>query len=248
MADLCVLRLFQVDEHGTCCHGGCLQMLHAEALEVLDVKMLQEFLTSRSVVECPVVEFEDKILCPVESHEALLASALHEHFLGRETAEEFVDSFRRSLGKQKFARRNVEQREPNGSFSEMHGSQEVVFAACQDVVGNGHAWRNEFGNAALDEFLSKLGVFQLVANRHAVARTHQSGQVRVEGMVGKTRHFSLRSRRTLAVISTRQGDAEHLSGNHGIITVCFIEVTATKQQYGIRMFCLQVVKLFHHWG
>ena len=57
----------------------------------------------------------------------------------------------------------------------MHGRQEVVFAACQDIVGNSYAWRNEFGDAALDEFLGKLRVFQLVANRHAVARTHQSG-------------------------------------------------------------------------
>ena len=107
MAYLCVLRLFQVDEHSTCRHGRRLQMLHTEALEVLDVKMFQEFLTSRGVIECPVVEFEDKIFRPVESHEALLTSALHKHFLGRETAEEFVDSFRRSLGKQKFARRDV---------------------------------------------------------------------------------------------------------------------------------------------
>ena len=130
----------------------------------------------------------------------------------------------------------------------MHGSQEVVLAACQDVVGNGHARCNEFGNAALDEFLGKLGVFQLVANCHAVARTHQSGQVRIEGMVGKTRHFCLRCRRTFAVISARQGDTEHLSSNHGIITVCFIEVATTEQQYGIRMFRLEIVKLFHHWG
>ena len=130
----------------------------------------------------------------------------------------------------------------------MHGSQEVVFAACQDVVGNGYARCHEFGDAALDEFLGKLRVFQLVANRHAVTRTHQSGQIRVERMVGKARHFCLRRRSALAVISARQGDTEHLSGNHGIVTVCFIEVAATEQQYGIRMFRLEVVKLFHHWG
>ena len=107
MTYLCVLRLFQVDEHGTCRYGGCLQMLDPETLEVFDVKVFQEFLTSRGVVERPVVEFEDKILRPVESDKALLASALHKHFLGCETAEEFVNGFGSAFRKQKFARRDV---------------------------------------------------------------------------------------------------------------------------------------------
>ena len=107
MGNLCVLRLFQIDENGTCCHRSGLKMFHTEPLEVFYVKVFQEFLTSRGVIESPVVEFEDKIFSTVKSDEAFLTSALHQYFLGCETTEEFVNTLRRSLGKQKFARRDV---------------------------------------------------------------------------------------------------------------------------------------------
>ena len=120
----------------------------------------------------------------------------------------------------------------------MHGSQEVVFATCQHIVGNRYAWSYEFGDATLYEFLRKLRVFQLVANGNTITCSDKARQVSVERMMGKTGHFCMSRRCAFAIVTTRQGDAEHLSGNHGIITVGFIEVSATKQQHSVRVFRL----------
>ena len=68
----------------------------------------------------------------------------------------------------------------------MHGSQEIVFATCQHIVGNRYAWSYEFGDATLYEFLRQLRVFQLVANGDTITCSDKARQVSVERMMGKT--------------------------------------------------------------
>ena len=48
-----------------------------------------------------------------------------------------------------------------------------------------HAGRHQLRDAALDEAFGLLGVFELVADGHALAGAHQLGQVVVEGVVRK---------------------------------------------------------------
>ena len=60
----------------------------------------------------------------------------------------------------------------------------------------------------------------------------------------KSRHLC--RRRALAVVAARERYAKHLGGGHGIAEICFIEVAATKQQYRIGVFGLQIAELPHH--
>ena len=64
-------------------------------------------------------------------------------------------------------------------------------------------------------------------------------------MMGKARHLVTL---VVTVVTMGQGDTQYLSSRYGIFTIGLIEVTTTKQQHSIRMLCLQVEKLLHHWG
>ena len=68
----------------------------------------------------------------------------------------------------------------------MDGTKKVVLLLFQNFVVGGDAGRHQFGDAALDEGFGEFGIFQLVADGHAVAGAYQFGKVGVEGMVRKT--------------------------------------------------------------
>ena len=72
----------------------------------------------------------------------------------------------------------------------MHCAEEVIFAEVEHVAVDGNAWSNEFGDAALDEFLGEFRVFELLADSHALAGAHKFWQIRVESMVRKTCQFN----------------------------------------------------------
>ena len=91
----------------------------------------------------------------------------------------------------------------------MYGCQEVVLLVVEHVVVHRHAGRNEFGDAALDQFLGEFGVFQLVADGHTHAGTYQFGQISVEGMIGETGHLGSRLGAAASVGAACEGDTEH---------------------------------------
>lgn len=105
--------------------------------------------------------------------------------------------------------------------------------------------RHQLRDAPLYEFLCQLRVLQLVADGHALAGTYQLGQIGVECMMRKARHFD---GFPLAVGTFGQGNTEDFGRDDGIGGIGFIEVTTTKQHDSIGMLCLQVEELFHHRG
>ena len=83
----------------------------------------------------------------------------------------------------------------------MDGGEEVVLALFEHLVVDGDTGRNQLNDTAFHEGLGEFGIFELLADGHAVAGAHESRQVRVEGVVGKPRQFGLR--RALPVTGQR---------------------------------------------
>ena len=128
----------------------------------------------------------------------------------------------------------------------MYSSQEVVLLVVEHVVVHGHTGRHQFGDAALDELLCKLGVFQLVTDGNTLTGTNELRQVGVQRMMREAGH--LVTLHTCAIVTSGQCDAKDACGDDSVFTIGLIEVATTKQQHGLRVFCLEVEKLLHHWG
>ena len=124
-----VLRLLEISENRPRRRGGCVEMIDAEAFEVLHVEVLEHLGARRSFGESPIVEFEDEITSRKELFEFSLLAAFDEHLLRRKARQQFVDIFGVAFRHEILARRDVEQREPHVGRAEVQGGKEVVFAA-----------------------------------------------------------------------------------------------------------------------
>ena len=173
-------------------------------------------------------------------------AALVQHFLRSEGGHETRNVFGRTLRDEELARTDVEERHTAGLLAEMDGAEEVVLLVVEYVVGHRDAWSHQFSDAALDELLCQLRVFQLVADGDALAGPDEFRQVRIEGMIGEARHCETLSSRILAIVAMRQGDAQYLGGDDRILGIRLVEVTATEQQQRLRVLRLEVIELFHH--
>ena len=244
--DMSYLRmqcLFQVLQDGPRSDDPTLQVVDAKSLERTDVEVLVELLMGRLLGKHPVVEFEGAEPCTEIALEVVLAPTVVEHLLGLEVANELLHVVVGTLATQELARRDVEEADATGSLAEMNGTEEVVLLIVQHGVLHGHTRCHQFGDATLDELLGQLGVFQLVADGHAPASPDELGQISVEGMMRKTRHLVAL---VISIVAMCQCDAQYLCSHYGIVAIGLIEIAATKQQQRLRVFRLEVEKLFHH--
>ena len=182
-------RLFQVLQNGTAGYDAVLQVLHAKAFQRLHVKVLQQLLVCRLVSKHPVIEFERAVAGTKQALEVLLARAVVEHLLGLYVGEQLLYVVVGAFACEELTRRDVEERDATGSFSEVYGRQKVVLLIVQHGVAHGNTGRHQLRNAALDQFLGQLGVFELVADGHALAGTDEFWQISVEGVMRETSHF-----------------------------------------------------------
>ena len=127
----------------------------------------------------------------------------------------------------------------------MHTCQEVVFAVLENLVVVGYTRRHQLGDAAFYNFLGKLWVFQLVADGHTLAGTHQLGQVGVEGVVRKTCQLHISSR---SIGAPCKHDAQNVGSFDSIAAERFVEIAHSEQQQGIRIFRLDGIVLLHQRG
>ena len=243
VAYLRVLRHDEVLQDGSRSDDAVLQVLHAEAFQILHLEMLQQLFACRRLSKHPVVQLEGEELAAEVALEHRPLASFEEHLLGAEVVEQLVDVVEGAFCRQELTRRYVQKSHAAGSLAEVYGSQEVVLAVVQHVVVDADTGRHQLRNAALHQLLGQLGVFQLVADGHALARTDELGQVRVERMIGKSGHLD---GLLLAVGTLGQRDAQDFGGHNGIGRVGFIEVSATEQHHGVRVLGLEVEKLFHH--
>ena len=162
----------------------------------------------------PVVKFKQQVfvaqclLCPG------FQSAFHQHLLRRHVGHDFVNIVGRTFRRQELARRYVEEGYTYTAFAEVQGGQEVVLAVRQHVVVLHHAGCNQFGDAALYKFFGQLGILELLADGHSLARADQFRQIGVERVVWKSGQFHM-LRRT--VCAARQGDAEDFRSRDGVV-------------------------------
>ena len=182
------------------------------------------------------------MLRPESGGEAVFVTALVDDLLGCEVRNELVDVVVGAFGHVELARRNIEERHTGRLPAEVDRSEEGVFLVGQDIVAQHDARSHQFDHAALDESLHQLGVLQLLADGHTLARPHQLRQVGVDGMVGKSRQFDVRRR---SVGAARERDAQNAAGLDRVVAEGLVEIAHAEQQNGVGMYCLDGVILLH---
>ena len=101
--DVRMLCLVQIIEDSARGDDAQCQVLHAEAFQVLGLKMLQQPVVRRLTREDPVVEFEDKVTRTESLFELLLVAPLDQDLLRREIIQQLVDIIDRAFRCQELA-------------------------------------------------------------------------------------------------------------------------------------------------
>ena len=244
MAYLCVLCQFQILQNGPGGHDAAVQMGHAKAFQRLDTEMAQQLLLGRLFCIDPLIEHESNISGTKIFLKINFFVALVEHLLGLKVAQQFLYVVGSAFAQQKLTSRNVKKADTASCPSEVDRSQKVVLLVVQHIVAQGHTRRHQFGDATLHQLLRQFGVFQLIADGHALAGPDQLGQIGVEGMMRKAGH--LVALHACAVVALGQRDAQNACSNHRIFAVSLIEVTTSEQKYCVGMLLLQIEELLHH--
>ena len=127
-----------------------------------------------------------------------------EYLLGLEVTHQFLHIIVGTLPCQELTRRDIEERHPTGTLSEMHGGKEIILLVVEHIILHGDTRGHQFGNTTLDEFLGEFRILQLVADGNTLTGSDQFRQISIEGMMGKPRH--LVTPHPCPVITTSQGD------------------------------------------
>ena len=185
----------------------------------------------------------------LELRPALLA----EQHLGRpEIFQQLAQVGRVALGKQKLTRADVEKRNAGLRFAKMHGAEVVVGPALQSLVVHAHTGRYQLGYSPLHQPFGLLGVFELVADGHALPGPHEFGQIRVQRVVREAgqRRFGSRAGPALGERNIQQPGRRD-----GILAEGFVKITHPKQQQRPRVLLLELIVLPHerrvelrHWA
>ena len=214
--------------------------LKTKALERRSLKLLEQSFHGRITRKYPVVKFESQIVSRQFIIESALETAFDQDFLGRELRHKFVGIVGIALGGKELSGADIQKCYTQGLVAPVvYGRQEVVEFAVQYIITQRYAGRHQLGDAALDQ---RLGIFELFANGHALARPHQFGQIGIQGMVRETRQFDVCRR---PVGWTGQSDAQNLGSGQGVIAECLVEVAYTEKHYRIGMLAFHLDVLFH---
>ena len=159
--------------------------------------------------------------------------------------EKGADILQAALGDLELASRDIQ--EGCSALLVLHdeAAEEVVLLDFQHILSERNARSDNLGDAALDEFLGKFRVLQLVADRNFVAGTDQFRQVALEGMVRKSGHGNI----ALVPIRTLCLDESQDPGRgYRIVRIGLIEIAYAIQQYSLGVLRLDLEELLHHWG
>ena len=130
-------------------------------------------------------------------------------------------------------------RSPAGSDD--RGQEIARLRVEQRIVGQ-RAGRDDPRHLALHQPLGQLRVFDLLANRGAVAGRDDLRQVRIELMVRKPGH----RHRVVALVAAGEREAQHAGGRLRVVEEQLVEVAHAKQQQRIAGGPLGLVVLLHH--
>ena len=147
--DLIMLGHVKVLQDSSRRDDAVLQVLYAEALQVLGLKMLQELFACRSLGKHPVIQLEGKELVSEVPFEHRFLAPLEKHFLRSEIIQKLINVIKRPLGGQKLAGGYIEESDAACGFPEMDSGKEIVLFIRQHIIADSHARRHQLGNAPL---------------------------------------------------------------------------------------------------
>lgn len=232
----------EVVEDGAGGRDAARHVVDAESLERRGAELLAELLAVDLLREDPFVEPVGVVLRSEGFGEALLAAALVDDLLGREVRDELVDVGVRPFGHVELARGDVQKGHARRPAAEVDRAEVGVLLVGEDVVTQDDARGHQLDDAALDEPLDELRVLELLADGHALTRTHQLGQVGVDGMIGESRQLDEGGG---AVGAARERDAQDAAGLDRVVAERLVEVAHAEEQDGVGMHRLDGVILLH---
>ena len=242
MARLTMLGELEVIEDRSGRRDRRRHLLDAESFERRSAELGEQLVAGRILGEHPRVEPIGIVLRSESLGKLALVSFLIDHFLRGQVGQQLVDVGAVAPGREKLAGRQVEECDAGALVREVHGGEESVFLARQDVVAQRNARRDEFDDAPLDDFLRRFGVLELFADCHALPGADQFRKIGVDGMVREAGQFDVRGR---AVGPARQRDAEYLAGLDRVLAERLVEVAHAEQQDRVAVHRLDAVVLLH---
>ena len=136
----------------------------------------------------------------------------------------------------------IETGDPRIRAARVHGDQIVVAIAVQPILGQHGAGRNGLDDRPPHDALRQLWIFDLLADRDAVALRNQTAQV-VRSCLD--RYAGKRDFRRAAVVARRERQTELARRELGVVFEHFIEVAHPEKQDGLRVPGLDVAVLLH---
>src|SRR5258706_7114702 len=137
---------------------------------------------------------------------------------------------------------DIQKRNSQSRFTGVDRRQKIVLFFLENLVVEGNTRCDQFGDPALYNSFDESRIFQLITNSNTVAGPHQLWQIRVEGMMGKSCEFNLRSG---AIAALGQNNIKHLAGFNGVLPERFIKIANAKKKQRPRVLCLDDIVLFH---
>ena len=242
MANLRMLGHVQVMEDGSGSHDTQLQVLHAEALQVLRLEMFQESIVGSLGGEDPVLQFIGEEAGTEVLLELRPFGPLEEDLLRHDTVQQFIHIFAGALSRQELARGDIQEGNTRHFLLEMDRRKEVVLLVVQYIIIDSDTRRHQLRDATLHQLLSQLRVLQLVADGHTLTRAHQFRQISIQRMMRETGQFD-RLGRTVRTLGQR--DSQDFGSHHRILQKRLIKIAHTEQQDRIRMHRLEFQVLLH---
>ena len=171
--------------------------------------------------------------------------SLQHHLRRVEILHKLVDIGQIALCHIELAGGDIQKRHSVYPVGQVKSAEEVVLLHIQHHIVVRHTGCNQLGDAPFHQPLHRLGVFQLLAYRHPQTRSHQSGQILVNGVIGYSCQIGIS---TAATCLARQRNTQYLGGLAGILAESLIKITYAEQQHRIGKLAFHLGMLFHQRG
>ena len=243
VAQFIVLGLFQVYQKSSGRSDRKRESVYCKSLQRIDLKLSFKLFYGIVIYEGPFLEGRYVIMISIPFLCALLVASRHEKLLRSKRAQEGSYVVERTFRDLECTCRDIQKRSAALVLVECQSSYVVMLLLLEKLVAERDTRSHELRDASLDDLLSQLRVFQLVADRNLVACTHKSGKVCLEGMMRKSRHRNCSGNGAGTLC---KHDSEHLAGCQCIISVCLVKIAAPEQKHCFRMLRLHREELLHH--
>ena len=243
MRHIVVLCKFEVVEYRSRSRNGTAHTLHAKAFERWHREVRFQFAVIDIVGENPIFEAVDVVSRAKGRHKSLLQATLIDNLFWCKRREQLFDIAVITLGNRELARSEVEERHTRSRLSEIDRCEVVVFALLDNIIFEYHTRCNHLDNTSA-HYISfcGFGVFELFADSHTLAGTHQAWEIGVYGVMRKSCKLH---RCSTAIGTASERNAEYGTRLDSVCTECLIEIAHSEQQKRIGILRLHLIVLLH---